>query len=105
MSGAGTRLAHCTFTAAGQLIEGKVVSLTVITCVALLWLPQASVAVQVRVIVKLFAQNPGVTVSLFVITMPLAHWGKLWPVLSAPGVAAVVVFQVNDPQLLPVPVR
>jgi hypothetical protein len=49
--GAGTILAHETVTAAGQVIEGAVRSLTVIVCEQLAELPHTSVALYVRVIV------------------------------------------------------
>lgn len=42
--GAGTWEAHCTVRLAGQVIEGGVLSNTVITCIQVAELPQASVA-------------------------------------------------------------
>jgi hypothetical protein len=53
-------LAHCTLTGCGQVTEGAWVSTTVITCEHEDELPQSSVAVQVRVIVYCWAQEPGV---------------------------------------------
>ena len=41
---AGTSASHCTVTLAGQLIEGGVVSLTVMVCVHVAVLPHPSVA-------------------------------------------------------------
>ena len=50
--GAGTRLAQLTVTSAGmRAITGALLSLTVIVCVALLWLPHTSVARYTRAIV------------------------------------------------------
>jgi hypothetical protein len=46
----------------GQLMTGTVVSTIEIVCVALVLLPQRSVAVQMRVIVEASAQAPLVTV-------------------------------------------
>src|SRR3989442_4696125 len=56
VSGAGTALAQATVTAAGQLIAGAVVSLTVIVCVQAWLLPHASVAREVRVRVNWLTQ-------------------------------------------------
>src|SRR5438876_1933628 len=56
VSGAGTALAQATVTAAGQLIAGGRLSLTVIVCVQVWLLPQASVARQVRVRVNWLTQ-------------------------------------------------
>ena len=44
MLGAGTAEKHCTVAGPGQVIDGGVVSFTVIVCVQVFWLPQASVA-------------------------------------------------------------
>jgi len=49
--GAGTNEAHCTVTVAGQVMEGGVVSLTVMVCVQVALLLQLSAALYVRVIV------------------------------------------------------
>ncbi len=43
-TGAGTRLAHCTVEFAGHVMDGGVLSNTVIVCVQLAVFPQASVA-------------------------------------------------------------
>ncbi len=53
-------------TAAGQVIVGAVVSVTVIVCTQIEVLPQSSVAVQVRVITWLPAQALGASESLYV---------------------------------------
>jgi hypothetical protein len=55
---------HSTRKFAGQPMLGPVVSVTVIVCMQLEELPQLSVAVQVRVITKLPAQEPGAVESL-----------------------------------------
>ena len=50
---AGNVLAvHCMVTLAGQVITGATLSSTVIVCTQVLELPQSSVAVQVRVMVR-----------------------------------------------------
>src|SRR5437899_5458541 len=56
VSGAGTALAQATVTAAGQLIAGGTVSLTVIVWVQVWLLPEASVARKVRVRVNWLTQ-------------------------------------------------
>src|ERR1043165_5045249 len=56
---------HSRVLSAGQLIEGAVVSTTLMVCVQLAELPQASVAVQVRVMVSVLPQ-PGTVTSLWV---------------------------------------
>src|SRR5687768_3680307 len=53
---------------AGQLITGGVVSVTLMVCTQLEELPQASVAVQVRVMVWLPGQLPGTVLSVKVTT-------------------------------------
>lgn len=50
-------------TTIGQVITGGVVSSTLMVCMHTLVLPEASVAVQVRVIVNAFAQGPAVVTS------------------------------------------
>ncbi len=55
---------HSTVASAGQMIDGGVVSVTVMVCGQLELLPQLSIAVQVRVIVKFPTQLPGVIASL-----------------------------------------
>src|SRR3989454_5100045 len=65
--GAGTALAHWTVTSAGMLVmTGAVLSLTVMVWVRLLLLPQASVAVYVRLTTNLLTQAPGMVWSLCV---------------------------------------
>ena len=53
---------------AGQVITGAVLSITVMVCVQLLALPQASVAVHVRVIVPVLLQPPRLFASVKVTT-------------------------------------
>ena len=67
LAGAGTSPIHCTVTSVGHPLRfGLVVSFTVMVCEQLLLLPQASVAVQVRVMVfgqelaEVIALNTGV---------------------------------------------
>src|ERR1043166_1015995 len=68
----GDIASHSALVSAGTpLSTGGVVSLTVIVCSQLELLPHPSVATQWRLIVKLSAQFPGVTVSLCVTVTPL----------------------------------
>src|SRR6266481_3573570 len=63
VSGAGTALAQATVTAAGQLIAGGRLSLTVIVCVQVALLPQASVSREVRARVDWLTQAVTLAVS------------------------------------------
>jgi hypothetical protein len=80
-------------------ITGTVVSITLITCEAVATLPHESVAVHVRVCVKLFAQEPGVVTVLDVsVTWPpqlsvtvgviQLHVSEHW-IVVAPGRAEI----------------
>ena len=65
----GTCAAHCTVTFGGQVIVGGVLSKTVITCAQVAELPQASVALYVRVRIKRLIQVMFVTASLTCVTV------------------------------------
>src|SRR5436309_1996590 len=68
-SAAGTTPAHWTVTSAGMLVmTGALVSLTVMVWMRLLLLPQASVAVYVRLMTKLFTQLPVMVWSMWAMT-------------------------------------
>src|SRR5436190_8305523 len=86
---AGTALAHWTVTSLGiAVMTGAVVSFTVMVCVWLLALPQGSVAVYVRLITKLLAQEPAIVWSLCVmVTLPLQSSVATTAASSAAGTA------------------
>src|SRR4030042_1577193 len=58
ISGAGTSAMHCTFTGAGLLAVGLVLSIAVIVCVTLMLLPQSSVTLYVLVTMYGLAVHP-----------------------------------------------
>src|SRR5262245_28449253 len=66
-SGAGTRLAHCTVSGAGQVSEGAIVSTKVMCWTQVMVLPQLSVARQVRSMPSRPVQLGGVEESVKVI--------------------------------------
>src|ERR1041384_5694153 len=81
----GTSAAQSTVVLAGMLvIVGAVRSSTVIVWVALLALPHASVAVEVRAMVKRLAQLPGVVTSACV---PVSGPAQLSVATTAPSLA------------------
>src|SRR5436309_485649 len=57
---------HSTMAVGGQVMAGAIVSPTIMVWRQLLSLPQASVAVQVRVMTVVFGQLPGAVLSLWV---------------------------------------
>ena len=61
---------HSTVALSGQVIDGGVVSTTVIVCAQLVLCPHWSVAVQVRVIVSVFPQPGTETSLLLIVTVP-----------------------------------
>ena len=61
--GAGTKEAHCTVTAGGQVMVGGVISCTPIVRLQVAELPQSSVAVHVLATLYVPAQVPGVVTS------------------------------------------
>jgi hypothetical protein len=71
---------------AGQLITGGVLSITVIVCDALVWLFEASVAVNVRVITKGLAGEPAPP--LFDSETVIAGAGQLSEAVAWDGFAA-----------------
>ena len=64
---------HSTIRSGTQVIAGGVMSCTVMVWTHWLWLPQASVATQVRLMMKAPAQVPGVVSSLEVIVTLLSQ--------------------------------
>ena len=85
--------------APAEPIVGGVVSVTVIVCVLVaLVLPQASVASQLLVLVKSFAQDPAAVTSLNNLTVELPHASlAVGAVNDGVAVHSIVVFAPGDP--------
>ena len=99
--GDGTPVEHSIVSSAGiSVITGASLSPALIVCTAVVLLPQSSVAVQVRISVKLFAQDPGIvcsssdTVTLLsqlsvAVTVPGLGIPVLHSIVSSAGISVI----------------